>query len=174
MAAPADDDSDAAVDPECEDSYSATECAENQYVALAVQPAARGTLPVDDDGEVDDAASNSISSSSTIALQQHRLTLQPGPPEFRRHNQHKNRKLFEAREPHNWLAMPGVFRRHWIFFARCHYCRVLSKYVQRTACDFHTKQVAGVPPHSVPSFLGHCGECRSQQELSFYKYLHHA
>ena len=43
-AAPTSDDADAAVDPECEDSYSATECAENQYVAFAVKPTARGPL----------------------------------------------------------------------------------------------------------------------------------
>ena len=73
-----------------------------QYVALAVQPTARDTLPVDDDGEVDDAASNSSnSSSSTIALQQHRQILKTCPPEFRRHNQHKGRILFDPCEAQN-------------------------------------------------------------------------
>ena len=70
---------------------------------------------------------------------------------------------------HELLALPGVRHRHrhLIFSARCNYCKFLSKYIQRTAPDFDTEQVAGVPPHRVPSFWGHCCEYDSQQELTF-------
>ena len=158
-------DSDAAVDSESEDSSQETESADDcadSYVALPVNPTATGpgnaiVEEVDDASSVGSAGSE-LSSNSTSAFspqqQQRCPVLEAGPPEFLGDIGRKCCKTYSPTASHELLVLPGVHRRHWIFFARCKYCNFLSEYIQRTAFDFDTKQVAGVPPHRVPSFWG--------------------